>query len=138
MGTVIRPEVSKNSNYYISRHRYYELKHFCLQYPIWKAAYESLDGLSKRPDDLLGVQRSGISNPTARTAEAKAEFSRCMELVESAARETHEVIGEHIFKGVTEGVSYDELNLKAPVPCCKDEYYKLYRKFFWILDKKRG
>ncbi len=37
MGTDIRPEISRRSRYDISRHRYYELKHFCLQYPEWKA-----------------------------------------------------------------------------------------------------
>lgn len=33
MGTVIRPETSKKNKYWIPRHRYHELKHFCLQYP---------------------------------------------------------------------------------------------------------
>lgn len=33
MGTNIRPELSNKSPYWIERHRYYELKHFCLQYP---------------------------------------------------------------------------------------------------------
>ena len=39
MSTVIRAELSKNNPYYISKHRYYELKHFCLQYNEWKKAY---------------------------------------------------------------------------------------------------
>lgn len=138
MSTVIRPEVSENNRYYINRHRYYELKHFCLQYPVWKKAYESLDGLSRRPDDLLGIQRSGIANPTARAAEAKAEFYRRMELVESAASETDDAVGVYILFGVTEGLPYEKLKLRYPVPCSRDTYYALYRKFFWILDKKRG
>lgn len=36
MATVIRAELSKNNKYWISKHRYYELKHFCLQYPEWQ------------------------------------------------------------------------------------------------------
>lgn len=52
MGTTIRPELSEKNPYWIERHRYYELKHFCLQYPIWKKAYAALDGLSRRPSDL--------------------------------------------------------------------------------------
>jgi len=48
MGTAVRPEVSDKSEYWVERHRYYELKHFCLQYPIWKKAYEALDGYSTR------------------------------------------------------------------------------------------
>ena len=46
MGTTIRPELSEKNPYWIERHRYYELKHFCLQYPIWKKAYAALDGLA--------------------------------------------------------------------------------------------
>ena len=36
MGNIIRAEVSENNPYWIEKHRYYELKHFCLQYPTWK------------------------------------------------------------------------------------------------------
>lgn len=43
MGTTIRPEISKKNRYWIDKHRYYELKHFCLQYPTWKKAHSSLD-----------------------------------------------------------------------------------------------
>lgn len=52
MATTIRPELSEKNPYWIERHRYYELKHFCLQYPIWKKAYAALDGLSRRPADM--------------------------------------------------------------------------------------
>lgn len=43
MATMIRPELSRNNKYWISKHRYYELKHFCLQYPLWKSAYAAFD-----------------------------------------------------------------------------------------------
>ena len=33
---MIRPEISMKNKYYINKHRHYELKHFCLQYSIWK------------------------------------------------------------------------------------------------------
>lgn len=39
MATVIRPEISEKNKYWIGRHRYYELKHFCLQYSEWKRLY---------------------------------------------------------------------------------------------------
>lgn len=39
MSTLIRPEISIKNKYWISRHRYYELKHFCLQYTDWKKMY---------------------------------------------------------------------------------------------------
>ena len=52
MGTTIRPELSEKNPYWIEKHRYYELKHFCLQYPIWRKAYSVLDGYSNPPKDL--------------------------------------------------------------------------------------
>ena len=36
MSTTIRPEIDRQSRWYISKHRYYELKHFCLQYHEWR------------------------------------------------------------------------------------------------------
>ena len=32
----VRPELSKKNKYYISKHRYYELTHLCLQYALLK------------------------------------------------------------------------------------------------------
>ena len=46
MATTIRPELSEKNPYWIEKHRYYELKHFCLQYPIWRKAYASLNSFS--------------------------------------------------------------------------------------------
>lgn len=51
MGTTIRPEISKKNRYWIDKHRYYELKHFCLQYPTWKKAHSSLDVVMSMLDE---------------------------------------------------------------------------------------
>lgn len=40
------PELSEKNPYWIERHRYYELKHFCLQHPLWKKEYDMIDGAS--------------------------------------------------------------------------------------------
>lgn len=87
MATEIRPELSEKNPYWIGKHRYYELKHFCLQYPIWKKAYNALLGLSSRPNDLDIFVKSGQvrSDPTARCAESRVSFAKRMELVEQAA-----------------------------------------------------
>ena len=136
MGTTMRPELSEKNPYWLERHRYYELKHFCLQYPIWKKARASLEGLSRRPVDAV-VFSGGFGDPTARCAEARAFYSERMELVERAAREADAKLGRYILKGVTLGVSYDILRVQENVPCCKDIYYELYRRFFWLLNRER-
>ena len=139
MPTTIRPEISVKSKYWIEKHRYYELKHFCLQYPIWKKAYTGLDGLSKTPEDLkIFVKTGNVSDPTAKCAEMKLYYRDRMDMVEQVAKETDLGLWDYIFKGVTEGLSYDLLRVKSDIPCCKDVYYNLYRRFFWILNKVRG
>lgn len=139
MSTVIRPEISKSREYWLEEHRYYELKHFCLQYPIWKETYEAMRENVKTSGLLdLYIKSNLIGDPTGDCVEARMFYSERIEMVEVAAEATDSEIGKYILKGVTEGLSYDKLNEEAPVPCGKDKYYKLYRKFFWLLSKMRG
>lgn len=134
MSTTIRPGISKRNTYYISEHRYYELKHFCLQYPEWKKDYISLDGLSARPVDVNANRRSGeVSDPTPIYAEARLYFRNRMAMVERTAEEAAGDMSAMMLKAVTEGLSY---NVISP-PCCKEVWYTAYRRFFWLLDKAR-
>lgn len=138
MSTKIRPELSTKNEYWIERHRYYELKHFCLQYPIWKKAYAQLDCFSSRQDISVGVQTNSHSNPTEKFAMTKLFYSERIEMIEKVAKDANETLSCYILKGVTEGVSYDYLKAMLEIPCCKDTYYETYRKFFWLLDKVRN
>ena len=132
----VRGEVSKRNPYYLEKHRYYELKHFCMQYPLWKKHYIEIDGLSHRPwaSDAPG---SDISDPTGKCAEIRERFVKKMGLVEQAAISADPELFQYLVKGVTEGCSYESLRLRFGIPCCKDVYYSTYRKFFWLLDKIR-
>lgn len=136
MSTVIRPEISQRNRYWIERHRYYELKHFCLQYPIWKKAYSSLDGLAKH---RLGEEHipGMISDPTAKAAEAREWYINRISMIEKTASEADTVLAPYILKGVAESCSYEHLRVKYGIPCGKDMYYDLYRRFFWLLSKAR-
>lgn len=139
MGTTIRPELSEKNPYWLEKHRYYELKHFCLQYPIWRKAYLSLDSLSAtRPMDLaMFVVTNTLNDPTARCAMEKAFYSERTDMVQRVAKETDPILADYILKAVTEGWSYDILKARLEIPCCKDTYYELYRRFFWLLSKER-
>ena len=59
MGTTLRAELSEKNPYWIEKHRYYELKHFCLQYPIWKKAYAALDGTNTKTMNLIDLYDNG-------------------------------------------------------------------------------
>lgn len=138
MGTDITPEISRRNKYYISRHRYYELKHYCLQYPEWKRAYrilnEKLESCSK---SIANPTDAGVPHNTETMALAMAAFAQNMKLVEDTAKRTDSLAGPYIFKAVTEGYSYPYFSTVLKIPMSRDKYYEMYRRFFWLLDDVR-
>lgn len=136
----IRPELSERNPYWIERHRYYELKQFCLQYPIWKKQYAVFNELSRKPlgEIRLAAKDGYVSDPTGRCAEEKAYYSNRIKMIERVAIQTDPKLADYLITGVTEGISYDILKARYDVPCCKEVYYNAYRKFFWLLDRVRG
>lgn len=139
MATTLRAELSEKNKYWISKHRYYELKHFCLQYPLWKKAYGALDDICISPNNLRVVTASTNvpGDPTAKCAIAKVYYADRINMVEKAAIEADVSLCSYILKAVTEELSYNYLKSRLDMPCGKDMYYDRYRKFFWILSKLR-
>lgn len=138
MATLIRPEISRKNKYWIDKHRHYELKHFCLQYPKWKKAYADLIDLSISLSKTDGV-RSGsiIRNPTERCAMERAYYAERIKMVERAAMDADEYLWKYILRAVTEGLSYTYLQTQLDIPCSRDTYYDRYRRFFWLLNEAR-
>lgn len=136
MSTLIRPEISRKNKYWIDRHRHYELKHFCLQYPEWKRAYRSHPSISSSINEEPS-RSSSPGDPTANQAMRKTYYMERIKLVERVAGEADEQLHNYILKAVTEGLSYTYLRTKMNIPCSRDMYYDRYRKFFWLLDNAR-
>lgn len=138
MATVIRPEISEKNKYWIGKHRHYELKHFCLQYPEWKKAYAELNDMSIPLSMTERIPTNNIpGDPTAKRAMLKAYYSEKIDLIERIALETDIYLHCYILKAVTEGLSFIHLKTKLGIPCGKDMYYDRYRRFFWLLSKAR-
>lgn len=139
MGTKLRAELSEKNKYWIDKHRYYELKHFCLQYPMWKKAYKSLEEIDPQsPNYSESIKCIPTqSSTTEKYAIAKVILEHRLKMIEKAAYEADEEIGGYILKGVTEELSYTYLKAKLNMPCGKDMYYDRYRRFFWLLSKSR-
>ena len=97
------------TEYALSKHRYYELKHFCLQYPEWKKLYFQADGWS------------GDGDTTSRDGIKRGDLKTYMEMIENCARLTD----CDILRFVTEG-------LAIPI-----ELRYAYRQFFWELSRRR-
>lgn len=134
----MRPELSKKNQYWIDKNRYYELKYFCLQYPLWKKEYELLDGYYGRPIGAEVYSRlNSIIDPTHKTVEIRSLYFNQMQTVEQATLEADPYLASYILKAVTEGHSYNYLKARLEIPCSRDMYYDRYRRFFWLLDQKR-
>lgn len=138
MSTLIRPELSETNRYWIEKHRYYELKHFCLQYPLWRHAYNSLiDYPGSWPQLVPPCKTNVVSDPVTKHIDERLYYADRMKMVEQVAKETDEELSCYILEAITEGISYDRLKARTGIPCCKDVYYDLYRRFFWLLSKER-
>ena len=138
MATVVRAEISENNKYWISKHRHYELKHFCLQYPEWKKEYLTL-GVPSASSAMLEVISSNHtpSDLTARYAIRRVYFAERIDLIEKIAKEADKYLYEYILRAVTEGLSYTYLKSRLKIPCSRDMYYDRYRRFFWLLNEAR-
>ena len=88
MATVVRAEISESNKYWISKHRHYELKHFCLQYPEWKKEYLTL-GVPSASSAMLEVISSTNtpSDLTARYAIRRVYYAERIDLIEKIAKE---------------------------------------------------
>lgn len=138
MATVIRAEISDKNKYYIDKHRYYELKHFCLQYREWKKAYAACNESIIFASTFEKEPSSNVhSDLTAKYALKKLQFGSRIKLIERIAMEADDFLYPYILKAVTEGLSYPYLKTRLNIPCGRDMYYDRYRKFFWMLSEAR-
>lgn len=139
MATVIRPEISEKNKYWIDKHRHYELKHFCLQYPMWKKAYAMYNNVAVGSSSAERMPSSNIpSDPTGKAATMKVYYLERINLIEKTAKDADEELYTYILKAVTEELSFTYLKAKLNIPCGRDTYYDRYRRFFWLLSNSRN
>lgn len=121
MSTVIRSELSHKNKYHIDKHRYYELKHFCLQYPEWKKAYAEVDAMAQNGGHERTSPTNRVSDMTAVCAEKKLYYLERMELVHTCAKLADPELSEYIVKAVTSNLGYAYLKTKLDMPASKDK-----------------
>lgn len=131
----MRTEISVKNKYWIPKHRYLELKNFCLQYPDWKLALNSISFLKAN----FEISPSGnFSDPTMEIVCKRDHYQQNINLIENTAKEADYALYQWLIKGITGPHGYDYLKYQLNIPASRDMYYDRYRKFFFILDKKRG
>ena len=112
-------------NNYISKHRYYELKHFCYQYHEWEK--------SKSKIFPGGNFDKNLSDPTGEVATELAMLDRKIETVDNCLKEVAPEIYIWLKMCVVDGKSYNVL-VSYGVPCGKEYFYLRYRAFFSRLN----
>lgn len=127
----LKNELSENSKYHLSKHRYLELKHFCLQYPEWRERLNAITDISAIDPGRLGSGQ--LANETERIAIEKAALRNKINRVENTAMKADPDLWIYILKGVTEERAYTYLRNTMGAPCSKNMYYDRYRRFFWLL-----
>jgi hypothetical protein len=142
MSTEIRPELSQDNKYYISKHRYYELLHFCRQYTEYLAEKEQILATCVRPvvanhTITTDVMASHRIDHMERWAIRLADVDDKIKLIEQAAVDTDEQLSGYILMSVTSGLGFDAMKARYDVPCSRNTFYDRYRKFFWLLDQRR-
>ena len=134
----LKNEISKKNPYWISKHRYLQLVHYCLQYNEWKDQLNSFSALSAV--SLDGMPRgNGTSRSLEDTALRMASLEAKIKRVERAANEADPILAPYLLKAVTRtGINYDYLRQVMRIPCGRRQYYNLRRRFFWILNREVG
>lgn len=133
----LRPCLSAKNPYALSKHRYYELKHFCLQYPEWKKMYYMLEPAAKS-HSLIKVRKDIYMQDLYDAAVLRADLKRNIEMVERVAKGTDAVMAQWIFLAVTDGANYTRLKQVYDIPCGKDLFYSYVRKFYYLLSLEKG
>lgn len=146
----------KLDEYGISKHRYRELRSFCLQYNEWR------DKLKYQTDGVKGQQitgmpfTGGITDSTQCLAMLRMELEKNCEVVEQVMIKAittlkkgntskllydgdFQNIYDHMIKAVTnEDINYTYLDQVMNIPIGRDGFYKLRRYFYFLLDKSKS
>jgi hypothetical protein len=132
--------LSTKNPYYLTKHRFYEVYHYAMQYQEWKDEYRTTEQTVRGiAYDGVKVKSSGSGDALERVAIRLTELSEKIEMLEAVAKETDKDLSEYILRGVTdEQVTYDYLSMVLHIPCSRNTYYSLRRKFYWLLSERLG
>ena len=132
----VRPINEKK--YEISKHRFLELYHFCMQYQEWRNELKLVKDTVKGTVNTDGIRRSGGGgSATEQLVIRRLKLLEKCELIEQTAIEADPELHQYIIEGVTaEYASYKYLREAKGIPCGKNVYYNRRRKFYWLLAQK--
>lgn len=137
MSTTIHPELSKKNSYWLPKHRYYELMHFCRQYYDWKALVKELYLTQVSSMPFTYVTNGEPKDIVSDIAVKSVPYLEHIVLVDNAIAELDEDSRNYIFMAVTTGQSYDAMTAGTVPAISRAKFYKQLRKFYYILSENR-
>lgn len=127
---------SKKSKYYLPKETFLTVVHYCKQYPLWDAEMETLARTMKAVTyDQTRVQTSHDSDPTEEAALRLSEVGKKKDVLDDIARGIGGSMSKWIIRGVCYDMPYYKL-LQEGIPCGKDLYYLLRRRFYYEVSKR--
>lgn len=126
---------SKNSKYYIPKETFLTVVHYVKQYPMWVEQLSTMDGSKAITYDQDRVQTSPNPDTVANIAIKRAAISEKKDKVDRVAK----LVGGNMSKWIIKGVCYDMPFYQLQhhgIPCGKDLYYKLRRRFYYEMSKE--
>ena len=103
----MKTSLSKKNLYWVSKHRFLELYHFCLQYNEFK----------KEIADTLYLPDDPGFDLTGEVAVKLERLRRNVELIETCCKDSDKALWHFLLLGVTEGYSYETLRSRFHIPC---------------------
>lgn len=127
-----------NKKYHISKQRFAELYHFCLQYNEWKL---ELRYRTDTVESACCIGKGGGQqdwNPTESLAIERVILEEKCRLIEDTVRESEPEIYPYLLKAVTnEGITFLYLKEMMGIPCGRDMYDDRRRRFYYLLARKQ-
>lgn len=131
--TKIRPTTKK---WTLEKHEFYAVYHYAQQYESLLSKRAELKNTLIRAVEYDGMPHSkDPGDPTGRNAAKIAELDAKISAIEESAAEAGGDLQEWLLYGVTHETSYEYLRVKG-IPCGKNIYYDMRRKFYYLLAQK--
>lgn len=129
---------SENSKYYIPKEDYLTAIHYALGYPLLKEEVETMANTSKGISyEKDKVQSSSGYDSTFEAAVKIAESNKQhkMQMIDDTIKLVADGMDYWLRLGVCYGLTFDQLKGKG-MPCERDCYYLMRRKFYFVLAKR--
>lgn len=136
MGKIRIP--AESSRYWLPKQKFLTVYHYCLQYPEWEDEY----GVLKASTGISGIDYdamphgNSVGDPVSEEAMRLADLDMKMQQVKDAVHEVAPELYRWLLKGVTEDRPYWYLHDVMRMPCGKNQYSEIRRKFYYLMSKR--